>query len=397
MKALIKGVKPVPCHVCRKAGLLMASVLLSLLLAEALLRGLDIDVVPAELALYRALPGGGFVLRTGLDVDVRFNGKVQNIHINSLGQRWPEPTSNGVGPHIALVGDSFLFGLWADSVNDGMAAVFHRELGRDKYVVTNYAVPGYGFADIELQLPDILKSNPDYLLLVSYNGNDLLDTWLGPARYRVSNAGVLRLDHELLARHVPASMRDDGFQFREKVLEWSRLLRLAQMSWRRFSPPPVAVKPTAVVDTDTGFGSDRFWSRRIYPPFAVEARQATVQSLTRIAAFCKLHNIRLLIASVPYREQVYASDGFGTAYDVALPQSIIGDFANAHSVPWLDLQPSLAAHYREHRGYLHHLADGHFNNRGHEVTGKELAQFFRLYLISGLPPSPAPERQTQHH
>ncbi len=362
------------CRFCRETVLLLAAVLFSLVLAEGVLRLFELDFVPAELALYRSTPGGGFGLLADLDVDVRFGKQQLNISTNSMGQRWPEPPAVHDGQRVALVGDSFLFGLWADSVDNGMAAVFHREIGLQRFHVANYAVPGYGFADIELQLPEILDFQPHTLLLVSYNGNDLLDTWLGPARYRVSDSGVLALDYDLVERLVPMAA-EQNFRFKERALQWSYLLRMSQTLWRMFRPPAKASMNHSV-NEDGGYDSDQFWSRRDYPPFAVEARQASVQSLARIAAFCRQHSIQLMMVSIPYREQVYAADEYSEAYDVGLPQSVVGDFAQDQNLFWLDLQPILAEHYRQQQKPLHHLADGHFNTLGHKVAGEEMAKFF---------------------
>lgn len=361
----------------REGGLLVAAISLSLLVAEGCLRVLGLHLGRPELALYRELPAGGFGLRKDFEVNVEFNDKTVQIRTNSLGQRWPEPTGADSRPRIALAGDSFLFGLWADSMEAGMAAVLHNELGPDQFVASNYAVPGYGLADVELQLPDILEFGADFLVVVSYNGNDLLDTFLGPERYRVSEAGVLSLDYEVVSERVPATMLGRRFAIRDRVLGTSRLAQLAQSVWLRVRPPQQAGYIETVVTSDSGITSDRFWSRREYPPVATQAREATLQALARIANFCERNDIRLLLVSVPYTEQVYAADGFSASYEVSLPQAFLGRAADSLGVPWLDLQPSFSEHFRRSGEVLHHLSDGHFNNAGHLLAGMTLARFFR--------------------
>lgn len=67
----------------------------------------------------------------------------------------------------------------------------------------------------------------------------------------------------------------------------------------------------------------------------------------------------------------------GVDYDISLPQAYLEVYARDHGVPFIDFLPILRAHVLRTNERLVLKSDIHLNNRGHEIVGKNLAEWFR--------------------
>ena len=76
-------------------------------------------------------------------------------------------------------------------------------------------------------------------------------------------------------------------------------------------------------------------------------------------------------------EQVHARAETGSDYDIGFPQAYLQVFARDRDIPYLDLLPILRAHVRDTNERLFVAGDTHLNNRGHEIVGQRMADWFR--------------------
>lgn len=335
---------------------------------------------PGDLGLYRSNPepGGSFRLRPNLRLEVPMGGERVSIRTNAHGMRWRDTAI--VVPaetrRVAIVGDSFTFGLWAASVESSLAGVLDNTLRRDGFEVLNFGVPGYGLLDIELQIrQQVLAFRPRHIILASYMGNDLLDTHLGLERYETANDGTLHLNHRIVAERIPAEHRDALWSMGDILRRRIRLYAFAahvKKDWQRRSADAASRRITT---TET-LTSNVFWSRREYPPVAQEALRASLDAIERIKRLCEGHGVQLLLVAIPSMEQVDVPGFFRDAYDITLPQRHIEAFARAGGIPYLDLFPALAHEARTRGRNLYLQSDGHFNTAGHQVSGTRISEFF---------------------
>lgn len=79
--------------------------------------------------------------------------------------------------------------------------------------------------------------------------------------------------------------------------------------------------------------------------------------------------------------QLVTSGPDGERLDRDLPQRVLGQWLTEQGIPYLDLLPPLRAvvPMPDGRRHLYHLRDTHFNARGNEVVGEELAAFLRRW------------------
>lgn len=366
---------PVPPRLALKLALLGGSLLFSLIAVELFLR--LINFAPDELHLFRANPNGtgSYRLRPNLDIVTTFGKANIPIKTNSHGMRWREVSLEGsTRKRVAFVGDSFTFGLWADTVEHSLAGTFEQE-ARGEFEALNFGVPGFGFTDIELLIREqVLQFRPACIVLMSYNGNDFLDTYLGLDRYSVTRHGVLTLNRELLERKIPAELRGEGFKFGNSLLEHLYVLRLLKAGMQVVARQDKSVQ-RAPPAADRSSSSNLFWSRKVYPNFSVEAKEVSLEALGKISELCRRNQIELRIVTVPCIEQVHFPELFGEDYATDLPQRYLEEFARSHAVPFLDLLPGLSTYALETKRDVYYRGDGHLNNEGHRVAGKLLASF----------------------
>ncbi len=364
-------------HQLKNLALLLVTLLICFSLTEVLLR--LIEPKPLMLNLYVKNPNGTGSFRFGpnLSIVTKVGSREVVIKTNSHGMGWREVSIDNPlnRSRIAFVGDSFAFGLWADKMENGAVGVFDSLMDKDKYEVLNFGVPGYGPPDIELQIKEeVLAFKPDYLILMFYNGNDFKDAYLGKDKYKIVN-GTAVWDKENEKRKIPA-------EFRRKVKPWDRLA-IYRLLYKFISTN--LTDKADVSDSDfrvsRDFTSYTFWSRTDQPEVMLKARDITLGILDNIRNICYNNNIKFIIVTVPYKEQVFAGSVTGKNYDIRLPQKYIEEYAGKHSIPYLDLLPVLRAYVRDKNKDIYVPNDIHFNNEGHYVVGKAIAAFFKGRVV----------------
>ncbi len=360
--------------------LLLFTVSLCLVASEGVLRLIEPEPVKLRgLVMENPHGTGSYRLKPGVNVVTTVGARDIVIKTNSHGMWWKEVSRekrSGM-KRIAFVGDSFVFGLWADSPEKAFVGVVASLLDPGKYEVLNFGVPGYGPPDVELQVrEEVLDFDPDYIVFVLYNGNDFRDAFFGINKYTISD-GVL-LWNDSLESAVPAA-----FRRRESRLSFLKKLVL----YRRFNSF-VSGLVSGGVGGPPGFKASRlltsqtFWSRKDYPDVALEAKDRVLESLEGIRTLAAGRGIPFAIVSIPYAEQVFAGSLTGRDYDLRLPQRFVREYAEERSVPYLDLLPVLRAYVSGGgKGPIYVPKDTHFNNRGHHVVGREIANFLKGRVV----------------
>lgn len=365
-------------HQLMNLVILLVSFLICLVAAEGVLRLLEPKQVRIKGLIMENPKGTGSCrLRPNVNIVTKLGNKDIVIKTNSYGMWWREVSRDNPlkKTRIAFVGDSFTFGVWADTFEKTSVGVFDSLMDSKKYEVLNFGVPGFGPPDIELQLrEDILAFNPDYVILMFYNGNDFKDAYLGMHKYKIVD-GIAEWNESIENEKIPEAFR------KKRSLEnaiknfaiYRRLDRLVSMylSSKKRSNSGSDFRVSRM------FGSQSFWSHRVYPEVAIKARDVALKDLDNIRRLLSENNIQLVIVTIPYEEQVYATSLRGKDYDVTLPQRYVQAYAEAHSIPYLDMLPILRSYVRREKKPVYVPNDIHFNNEGHYIVGKAIADFFK--------------------
>ena len=221
----------------RRALLVLASLALSLVLAEGVARLLVPPAIPSAVeAIFQATdaPGVNYVLVPNHD-GTAFNA---DLRTNSLGFRGPE-WSREKAPgtfRIALLGDSHAFGFGV-AFERTMGELLSRSLARtlDRPVeVMNFAVTGYNsFQELGVLEHFALGFRPDLVVIV-------------PSSNDVDKAAFADPEHFLVSK--PVAPGDRSPEQSAKLADWrrkayasdetSRLWTAAQRAWTRWTTAP---------------------------------------------------------------------------------------------------------------------------------------------------------------
>ncbi|NOY39130.1 MAG: hypothetical protein GXO95_02545 [Nitrospirae bacterium] len=357
---------------------LLVTLLICFIAAEGVLRLLEPKPVRIKGLIIQNPNGTGSCrLRPNVNIVTKLGNKDIVIKTNSYGMWWREVSRDNPlkKTRIAFVGDSFTFGVWADTFEKTSVGVFDSLMDSKKYEVLNFGVPGFGPPDIELQLrEDILAFKPDYVILMFYNGNDFKDAYLGLHKYKIVD-GIAEWNESVENEKIPEAFR------RKKSIENS----IKDFALYRRFDSLISMYLSRRKHSDSGsdfrvsrmFGSQTFWSHKVYPEVAIKAKDIALNDLENIRRLLAEHNIRLAIVAIPYEEQIYATSLTGKNYDVNLPQRYVQEYAEAHSIPYLDLLPILRSYVRREKKPIYVPNDIHFNNEGHYIVGKSIADFFK--------------------
>jgi lysophospholipase L1-like esterase len=368
--------------------LFVPSVAISLVAGEQFLRAYERrlrerPLVADALSIYEPNPGGSIRLRPNLDLTTHAGPYTVRVRTNRQGMRWRElPERKPAGTiRIAFYGDSFTFGCWADAVENSLVGVFERHVAK-RFEALNFGVPGYGVEDSALRLEETaLRFAPDYAILVLFDGNDFSDTYLGLDRFNVVG-GTAQIDEGRFAQRVPPEFQRPDFVRSTPTAVNSQARRVLQkFALFRFLAPFLGLEQRGLeLRPSRRFTSYTFWSRIPPPEIALRARDATLGAISRMSAFATARGIRFGIVTVPYRDQVYSVRPAGVDFDIDYPQIYVQVFAREHGIPYLDLLPILRAHVAARGADVYLSSDLHFNNLGHELSGKAIADWFRCCL-----------------
>ncbi len=338
----------------------------ALTLAEYGLRQLDRHIASSdrmEPGLIRYHPRWGWALTPswrGNHEHYDFNARYT---INTNGFRGRRQTGADTG--IALVGDSFTFGLGVDD-DSTFAAVLDRRL--TETLVLNYSIPGFS-TDQQLLLAEerILPKPPQQVLLLAYLANDVFDN----AReyplqaehakpYFELKGGDLTLRNQPVPRVAkPSAQRRINLgaylKAGKKTTGLSAYLREFAL-WRRFGPA-----------AEGGLSLPTFTARfepelRLF--YALVSRFK--DKVRGTGAEFKL----VLLAGASHAQHPDSDSARFQEYF----RAEISQWATANAVPLIDVAEGLRHRYARAPGGWFFPNDGHLTPLGHEVVADMLAE-----------------------
>jgi len=163
----------------------------------------------------------------------------------------------------------------------------------------NFGVGGYGIADLELLVREkVMSVQPDYVIMMSFNGNDFRDTYLGVQDDIVEGTAVL--NEENLRRKVPPEFWNEAEGSKPAgggLRLWRWLQSLA--TYRIASSVLGRGSPLEESRVSQRFVSYSFWSRTPYPEVAQRARDETLKAIGRTHEYLDQMGVRLAVVAIP--------------------------------------------------------------------------------------------------
>ncbi len=324
---------------------------------------------------------GSYRMRPNVDLELRVGASRVRIRTNAHGMNWRETKLKGEPgrKRVAFLGDSFTFGSWASDSAHSLVGVFESSLPSDQFEALNFGVGGYGLVDEELLLQEVaLQFEPAYVIVVSYNGNDFRDTWLGLNRENIINGGAV-LNEDNVKLRVPPEQRvhDDTVPRPCPVSGWRRFAQ-ASAAFRRLAPLLDLEDLCLRFRPNRNFRMPGFWSAVPYSEVALRAKDSVLESLSRMETLTVAHGARLAVVALPTSAQVYAQESSGRGFDTALPQAHLQTFCRDRRIPYLDLLPLLRLQAAASNRRLYLARDIHLTDFGHARVGRLIAEWFQV-------------------
>ncbi|MCC6408376.1 MAG: hypothetical protein IT453_14520 [Planctomycetes bacterium] len=299
------------------------------------------------------------------------------FQVNSQGYVDVEPAEAKRREHlVACIGDSFSVGIVPHHVH--YTTVAEREF--ESLEVYNVGVVSSGPREyVHMLEHDVLPLAPELIVIALFLGNDVDDSTRG-----LTTARGRWLDRdEILVLQVPKRL----WRLREER-EGTGVVHAAE-------------RPTAKVPTIELIEQRMPWLRdplREKPTFTSERFDAIERQRARICSpdqralhehvLARLENLRRVAGDVPLAvllipDEFQVEDALWErasreypGADREQPQRIVGEWLEAHGVPYVDLLPRLRAVEPLPDGsrHVYHLRDTHFNVRGNALAAKALAE-----------------------
>ncbi len=379
-----------------RMGLMLASVLLTLLVFEGFLR-LFYNYRGNLKQMSQFDPDLGWGLVPGTYHVGRSHALVSHdIHINDLGLRNREISMHPAQgtKRVVMLGDSFTFGMMVPA-EDLLASVAERELVRrgHEIEVVNTGLEGYGTAQ-QLILTRRLHEQGFRadIFVVAFYTNDLIDNLgLSPVDFqpqlviprfaRTPQGGVALVHAPEFRFHQRGSITQSGgtgFRLHTKDFVISRVIGILQsrgglvkLAQRLGIEGPRTWIPSMVRGWYDAEFSDPGWD-------------LTTALLLELRREVRSHGADLAIAFIPSIVQIYDAYPLllGQRYpddprvrafldDPLKPQGMMEDFCRREEIPYLDLEAAIREQGSE--GKIYSTADYHLSSAGHQIVGEEIA------------------------
>ena len=354
------------------SSLIFLSFIFGFLGIELFLR--QIDTNQMKIMQKNSQDSGSYRLKPNYKYSKSFRDFDVTIQTNSAGMNWREVSlkkPDGI-KRIAFIGDSFTFGCWADSIENTFVGIVDKNLSKNKYEVLNFGVGGYGFDDYELILKEkVSQYSPDIVVLTSFNGNDFRDTFFGINKYKIKNGTLVwkkRYDglpenyHPNLKKSIKLSLQK---------------LKLYGLLSTYLKKQKTELKSTEF-KVNSDFYSFSYWSQTPFPKEAQQAVDLSLTHLKNIREFCSKNNIKLVIVSIPYSQQVYAKSYTGDSYRIDYPQTFVQNFADQYKIAYYSLlEPIRQKWYNNPQVDYYVPYDSHFNTKGHQLVGSLITKYLK--------------------
>ena len=285
--------------------------------------------------------------------------------VDSAGFRRDPTFQSGASNWVAVVGDSFTFGL---GVNDSETFV-SRLNGRTRGQFVNFGVPGYSTdQEVLLSESEVLPRRPSELLLVVYLGNDLLDNLrFVPLQVSAPKPRFLVTNQELVLLPAPApgtspnppdpnpayALIGPGSQYawRQKLEERSSLASLLS---RMIGAPDLSSE----------------FEVKFQP-----AMELFTQLLQRLKTAAGKQQVPVRLVLLGSGALVHQPSSVSGQYQVFL-QRKIHQIAQAEGIPVIDLAESMRQKRQQGaiRELWFHPNEGHLTPAGHAVVAELLAE-----------------------
>jgi len=387
-----------------KSLLVLGSIIAALVLGEVGLGLLGIEYP----RFYEADPNLGSRLRPGMEGYWLEEGGGY-FRVNSEGLRDREhsltPAPNTL--RIAVLGDSFAEAKEVDR-EEAFWAIMEKglqgcgNLGQRQVEVINFGQSGFGTTQELLALRHrVWKYSPDVVLVAFFTGNDVADNFQAFRQWYLFPYFTYE-DGELVLHDRHTRKGWEVFEESEKTLQkvwwlrWKRwladnsrvyqLIGHSQKRWALWRDHMAQRGQAAAVSEAPEPGLFSAVYREPDQEVWQEAWKITEASLLTMRDEVEARGARFFVVVLSTGMQVHPDPAARKKYadwigsqDLLYPDRRLAAFCRREGMPILLLAPAFQKYASEHRVFLHGFGDtqggGHWNETGHRLAGKMMAEW----------------------
>ena len=349
------------------AGLVAASLAVGLLLCEFVVFRF---ILPASDAPYNAFandlvryaPNQSGVWRVKNEIAAPYAINAQGWN-SGVGDYVLQRTA-GV-PRIAVVGDSFVEALHVPN-DRSIAERIAVELGRGgtRPEVYRFAVSGAPFSQYLYMIErEVLSYRPDWIVVVLVH-NDFDESFQFVQGRYTSSFLKLRVKDGTIEEVPPTPWTAD-------FNEWLRHTATARFLYYRWRVRLESIRNLLLPAARAG--DERYQANVEVEPVLRELpaiRLTTDYMLARLARLQQREGTRLLLAIDGVRAVIYS----GRTSDILALNRLTAELAARHGLAFVDLHDAFAADWAVNHRRFEHEADYHWNEYGHAVAARAVAQ-----------------------
>jgi lysophospholipase L1-like esterase len=287
------------------------------------------------------------------------------------GAAWPAADTSR-GQRIAIVGDSFTFGL---GVDDDATFVQRLQTADTRNTYLNASIPGYSTDQQLLYLQEHLASwHVNRLVLVVYLVNDLLDNELRfPLQAEMGKPLFLATPAGLDLTNVPVPRAPKPPGERARSLATMVLGDAVASSWRNELQLSQTLGLAESADPALLAGMPQ----RLAGPVDL-----FVQLIAEMRELCAANNVALTIALLPGRSYVEMPESLSAAFQEELRRQILLRQSELGGAP-IDLASQLRKRYEATGERLFFQNEGHLNSQGHRIVAELLRAGLAQQVAAG--------------
>ena len=360
-------------------GLALASIVFFLLLCEFvifrfLIPGADFEQNVLIDDVIRYQPGLSGTFRKADEIESRFS-----INENGWNSTYPiYPTERTVGvERVAIVGDSYIHAREVD-VDRSFVETLEKDLGEPGSVEAfRFGMKGAPLSQYMQMLDhEVVHFEPD-LVIVLLIHNDFDQTFRPIWGRYIQSFRHLNIENGVVVSEKEPLPYDPGWA---DIVSASATYSTLQ---RRYDAIGTVNRLMQTLKGETVETKNAAYQANInvakVSAVMDDIEVATDYVFERFAAFAREHDVELVLMMDGHRDAIYTDEADLEADTVPLQLNrLSAKMAAKHGLPFLDLHPVFLADWQASRTQFNFQSDGHWNEYGHQLVARSLANWLRM-------------------
>lgn len=357
--------------------LLVTALLLEFVVFRYVLPASDIPRNDFANGVVKYLPhqSGTYRVRKEIEAPYRINANGWN----SGHSRYPVETREDV-QRIAIIGDSYIEAFQVP-VDRSAGEILEATLGKENHEVFRFGISGAPLSQyLHMLEREVLGYDPQVVIIVLVH-NDFDESYRFKAGRYTSSFLKLEIKDDEVTKEIPPE------PYQETWVDLLRMTATVRYLYYRWGVTPETIKRgiARLMSQSDAQGSEQEQFQANINVSDVLSEQDKTRLVVghifnRLRELSRLHDTKLLIVMDGDRQGIYRdSDKVNKSHDtgVLVLNRMVQQAAERRGIPFLDLQAVFSRDFEATRHRFDFDGDNHWNEHGHQVVARALAEALR--------------------